>query len=279
MIIIRTGSPWTIRKFERESESASSAAPVPPPPEDADRMANYKIVLSYDGTDYFGWQRQPKGRTIQGTVEAALERLAGESVDVIGAGRTDAGVHALDQTASFKAEFKLGDAELFKALNAVLPPDIRVLSLDRVPSSFHARRDARGKIYQYRIWTGKAISPFLIRYALHWPYDFHLRKMREAAALFVREADFSGLSSNKERYPVRRVVRAELRKRGEELVFTIEASGFLRYMVRTIVGTLLEAGRGRIGPEDIENIFRTGTRMLASPTAPAKGLCLIRVLY
>ncbi|MHB8054595.1 MAG: tRNA pseudouridine(38-40) synthase TruA [Candidatus Aminicenantales bacterium] len=242
-------------------------------------MTNFKIVLSYDGTDYFGWQRQPRVKTIQGTVEDALTRLAGGTIDVAGAGRTDAGVHALGQTASFKADLKLGDAELFKALNAVLPHDIRILSLERVPSGFHARRDARGKIYQYRIFTGKAISPFDVRYALHWPYPLNLPNMRKTAAPFVREGDFSGFSSNKELHPVRKVIRAELRKRGEEVVFTIEANGFLRYMVRTIVGTLLEAGRGRVGPEDIEKVFRTKTRTLANPTAPAKGLCLLKVLY
>ncbi|MCX6565144.1 MAG: tRNA pseudouridine(38-40) synthase TruA [Candidatus Aminicenantes bacterium] len=242
-------------------------------------MTNYKIVLSYDGTDYFGWQRQPRLKTIQGTVEDALARLSGNRIDVAGAGRTDAGVHALGQTASFKADLKLGDTELFKALNAVLPPDIRLLFLDRVPAGFQARRDARGKIYQYRIFTGKAISPFIFRYALHWPYPLNLRKMRETAALFVREADFSGFSSNKELYPVRRVIRSELRKRGDELIYAVEATGFLRYMVRTIVGTLLETGRGKIGPKDIENVFRTKTRTLGNPTAPAKGLCLLKVLY
>lgn len=242
-------------------------------------MANFKIIVSYDGTDYFGWQRQPRGRTIQGTIEDALARLAGDRVDVAGAGRTDAGVHALGQAASFKAEFKLGDPELFKALNGILPPDIRILSLERFPAGFHARRDARGKIYQYRIITGKTISPFDLRYALHWPSPLHAGKMRAAAKQFVREADFSGFSSNKELYPVRRVIRSEIRKRGEELIFTIEASGFLRYMVRTIVGTLIEAGRGKIGPEDIEHVFRTKTRTPANPTAPAKGLCLMDVRY
>jgi len=242
-------------------------------------MTNYKITLSYDGTDYFGWQRQTRVKTIQGTVEDALARLAGDKVDVCGAGRTDAGVHALDQTASFKAELKLGDAELFKALNAILPPDIRVLTLERMPAGFQARRDAKGKIYQYRIHTGKAISPFDVRYALHFPYPLNVAKMRAVAAVFIREGDFSGFSSNKELYPVRRIVRSELRKRGEELIYTIEASGFLRYMVRTIVGTLLEAGRGKIGPEDIEKVFRTKTRTLSNPTAPAKGLCLMKVFY
>ena len=242
-------------------------------------MTNYKIVLCYDGTDYSGWQRQPGMKTIQGTLEKALARLAGTEVNAAGAGRTDAGVHALGQTASFKADLRLDDAELFKALNAHLPPDIRVLTLERVPADFHARRDARGKIYEYRIITGKAISPFDLRYALHWPYPLHLPNMRRTAAVFIREGDFSGFSSNRELHPVRKVVRAELRKHGDEIRFTIEADGFLRYMVRTIVGTLLEAGRGRIGPEDVEKVFRTKARTLANPTAPAKGLCLMKVMY
>jgi len=242
-------------------------------------MTNYKIILCYDGTDYLGWQRQPKGRTIQGEVEEALARLAGTRVNIIGAGRTDAGVHALGQAASFKADLKLDDAALFKALNAVLPPDIRILSLERVPAGFHARRDARSKTYQYRIVTAKAISPFLLRYALHWPHPLNVARMKAAAALFAREADFSGFFSNRELYPVRRVVRSELRKRGEELLFTIEANGFLRYMIRTIVGTMLEAGRGRVEAGDIENVFRTKARTLANPTAPAKGLCLMQVFY
>ncbi len=242
-------------------------------------MKNYRIDLSYDGTDYFGWQRQPSCRTIQGTVEAALERLAGEPVALFGAGRTDAGVHALGQTASFKAELKLGEAELFKALNAILPPDIRILSLTQASAAFHARRSARSKVYRYRIVTSPAISPFDLRYALHWPHPLNLARMRKAAALFVRQADFQAFSSNRDRNPVRRVTRSELRRRGDEIVYTIESEGFLRYMVRTIVGTLLEIGRGKVAIERIEEIFAGKERSLASPTAPAKGLCLMGIDY
>ncbi len=242
-------------------------------------MKSYRLTLCYDGTDYFGWQRQPACRTIQGTVEAALERLAGEPVPLFGAGRTDAGVHALGQTASFKAAFKLGEAELFKALNAILPPDIRALSLAVAPAAFHARRSARSKIYQYRIVTSPSISPFDLRYALHRPHPLNLARMRKAAGLFIRQADFQGFSSNRDRSPVRRVTRSELRRRGGEIVYTVEADGFLRYMVRTMVGTLLEVGRGRVPVERIEEIFAGRTRQLASPTAPAKGLCLLRIDY
>jgi len=242
-------------------------------------MTSYRLLLCYDGTDYFGWQRQPSHRTIQGTVEAALERLAGEPVPLFGAGRTDAGVHALGQTASFKASFKVGPEEAFKALNAILPPDIRILSLAVAPASFHARRSARAKTYQYRIVTTPLISPVDLRYALHWPHPLNLARMRRAAALLVRQANFQGFSSNTDRNPVRRVTRSELRRRGGEIVYTVEADGFLRYMVRTLVGTLLEIGRGRVPVERIEEIFAGGARQLASPTAPARGLCLMRVDY
>lgn len=242
-------------------------------------MQNYLIVLSYDGTDYHGWQQQPGKRTIQGTIQSALARLAGTEVGIIGAGRTDAGVHALAQAASFKAALNLSDEELHKALNAILPPDIRIGELRRMPASFHALRDSKGKIYRYRICLDRQISPFDLRYSLHWPYPLRVGAMRRAASEFVREADFSNFSSNRERHPVRAVVRSELHRRGRELVYAIEARGFLRYMVRTIVGTLLEVGRGRLEPEAIDGLFAGKARTLASPTAPARGLCLERVIY
>jgi len=242
-------------------------------------MTGYKIVLSYDGTDYCGWQIQPRKRTIQGEVEAALARIFQKSVAVTGSGRTDAGVHALGQAASFRIDREKPEIEIFKALNALLPDDIRVASLEKVPAAFHARRDAKGKIYQYRIWTAREISPFAMRYVLHWPYPLNVSRMRAAAALFAREGDFTGFSSNRILPPVRSVVRSELRKKGDELIYTVEARGFLRYMVRTLVGTLLEVGRERIPVAAIEEIFEDKKRTLASPTAPAKGLCLVKVIY
>jgi tRNA pseudouridine38-40 synthase len=144
---------------------------------------------------------------------------------------------------------------------------------------FHARRDAKGKIYQYRIWRAPEISPFICRYVLHWPYPLDIRLMRDAARLFQRTGDYSGFSSNRLLPPVRNVVRSELHKKGDELVYTIEAGGFLRYMVRTIVGTILEVGRGKVPLEKIERIFHDKERTLSSPTAPAKGLCLLKVIY
>ena len=242
-------------------------------------MQNYKIVLSYDGTGFSGWQRQPGKRTVQGELEAALARIAGKPVQVIGAGRTDAGVHALGQTAGFKASFRLDEAELFRALNANLPETVRVSLLEAAPPDWNARRDAKAKTYQYRIWTARQVSPFDVRYVLPWTFPLDVRRMREAARLFVRVADFSGFSSNRELHPVRRVTRSDIRQKGPELSYTIEGNGFLRYMVRTIVGTLLEIGRGKLEVDDVERIFSGRKRTLATPTAPAKGLCLLKVVY
>jgi tRNA pseudouridine38-40 synthase len=242
-------------------------------------MQNYKIVLAYDGTDFKGWQRQPDEPTIQGALEDAVFKITRKKTAVHGAGRTDAGVHARGQAASFRVATRLLDEDLFRALNAVLPWDVRILTLEKTAAAFHARKSAKSKVYQYRIIHAPRINPFDFRYALHWPYPLNIRAMREAAPLFVRRADFSAFSSNRERNPVRMVRRSEIRKKGDELVYTIEAEGFLRYMVRTIAGTLLEVGRRKLAPDEIEEIFRRKDRRLAGPTAPAKGLCLVRVDY
>ena len=241
--------------------------------------AAYKTVLSYDGTDFCGWQKQPKYRTVQGALEDALAKVSGNRIAVIGAGRTDAGVHALGQAASFKASLRLKKDELQRALNAVLPEDIRVLSLRQAPPDFNARKMAKAKVYRYRIVNSRRVSPFLARYVLHWTGPLDIAKMSAVARLFVRDADFTAFSSNRLLHPVRRVFRSEIRKKGNEIVYTIEANGFLRYMVRTIVGTLIEVGRGKIEPGQIEEIFRQNRRSLAGPTAPARGLCLVKVIY
>jgi tRNA pseudouridine38-40 synthase len=242
-------------------------------------MKNYRLVIGYDGTDFRGWQRQPDGRTVQGVLEEAVFKVTRKRTVVHGAGRTDAGVHALGQVASIRGVFKLTDEVLFRALNAVLPADVRVFTLGEAPPGFHARRSARSKLYRYRIVHAPQASPLDRRYVLHWPYPLKLGAMREAARLFVRTADFTAFSSNRDRSPVRTVTRSELRRSGDEIVYTVEAQGFLRYMVRTIVGTLLEVGRGRIRPADIEAIFGNRDRSLAGPTAPARGLTLVRVDY
>jgi len=242
-------------------------------------MQNYKLTLSYDGTDFHGWQRQPDKRTVQGTLEDCLTQITQKRISIIGASRTDAGVHAQEQVASFKADLSLDDEELNRALNSILPPDVRVTSLEKTNMYFHARKTARSKIYQYRIFNSQNISPFLVRYVLHYPGPLKVNLMREAAPLFIREADFSAFSSNRLLHPVRKVMESEIKKRKDEIIYTVEANGFLRYMVRTMLGTLLEIGKGKVRPQKIESFFREKKRSLASPTAPAKGLCLLKVNY
>ncbi len=242
-------------------------------------MDTHKLVIAYDGTDFHGWQRQPGLRTVQGAVEAALLRITGKKTSVQGAGRTDAGVHARAQVASFRAQLRLGREDLLRALNAVLDDDVRILSLERCEAGWNARRAAKSRTYAYRIVLSPLIHPFDFRYALHWPYPLDIRAMRAGARLLVRTADFNPFSSNRDLHPVRTVLRSDIRKRSDEIVYTIEADGFLRAMVRTIVGTLLEVGRRKNPPSRIEDIFAAKDRTLAGPTAPAKGLCLVGVRY
>lgn len=242
-------------------------------------MRVIRLTVGYDGTDFCGWQRQPGDRTVQGELEKALAMLARKRIPIVGAGRTDAGVHAQGQVASFRSELRLEEDELRRALNALLPEDVRVNSVRPAPAGFDARKSARSKVYRYRIYNAPQVSPFLFRYVLHWPGRLDLERMAEAARLFKRRADFTAFSSNRLLQPVRRVMRSELKKSGREIIYTIEADGFLRYMVRTIVGTLLEVGRGKIEPRTIEDLFIRKKRSLASPTAPAKGLCLVKVIY
>ena len=263
-------APPKPRPKKIESTSAGKEAGIP---------VSYRITISYDGTDYKGWQRQLRAPTIQGVIEDALARLAGKRIPIHGAGRTDAGVHAGGQVAGFKAALSLEDRKLQRALNGILPDDIRVTALERVEPWFHARKSAVSKIYKYRIVNAPQVSPFVRRYVLHVHGRLDVRAMRKAAAMFVRKGNFNAFSSNREYHPVRRVTRAEIRKSGDEIVFTIEADGFLRYMVRTIVGTLLEVGKGKIKPEAVEDMFRDGKRSLRSPTAPPQGLCLVEVHY
>jgi tRNA pseudouridine38-40 synthase len=242
-------------------------------------MQNYKLSLSYDGTDFYGWQRQPDKRTIQGVLEESLAKITRKKINIIGAGRTDAGVHAQEQVANFKANLSLKDEELFRALNSLLPDEVRINTLEKLYMDFHARKMAKSKIYQYRIFNSPIISPFLQRYALQWSSPLRLSSMKEAAALFTREADFRAFSSSRLPNSVRKVIYSEITKKGDEIIYTVEANGFLRYMVRTMVGTLLEIGKGKMPPEKIEEIFREKKRSLAGPTILAKGLCLIKVNY
>jgi tRNA pseudouridine38-40 synthase len=242
-------------------------------------IKNYKITVCYDGTEYHGWQIQPQKKTIQGEIEKALYHFKSQRIPVTGAGRTDAGVHAAAQVAHFKADLRLSTHELLNAFNGNLPPDIRITKVETVDMAFHARKSARSKTYQYRIFNAPNITPFQLRYVLFHPKSLDIQKMKQAASFFVREDDFTAISSNRLRHPIKKVIRSEIKKKENEIIYTVEADGFLKYMVRTMVGALLMAGRGKITPETIESLFKEKKRSSLIPTAPPQGLCLLRVLH
>jgi tRNA pseudouridine38-40 synthase len=247
-------------------------------------MPTYKITLAYDGTDYIGWQRQATGTSIQGLLEDALREFGDGDIAVSGAGRTDAGVHALAQVASFTLVRDLPTDAVVRALNAKLPEAVRVTSAAVVPASFHARFDARAKTYRYRLWNDEVLPPFERRYAWHVPGALDLDAMRRAATLIEGEHDFAAFQSagSDVATSVRRVATsriAECDPHSSLLLYEVTADGFLRHMVRAIVGSLVEIGRGRQPPEWIARVVASRDRSAAGRTAPALGLFLISVDY
>jgi len=242
-------------------------------------VKNFKITVCYDGTDYHGWQIQPRKKTIQGVIEDALYLFKSKKIKLIGAGRTDAGVHAAAQVAHFKADLHYSENELLRALNGNLPSDIRIIKVETTNEDFHARKQARSKIYQYRICNTPEITPFETRYTLFHPAPLDIRKMQEAASLFIRKDDFTSFSSNRLRHPIKNVTRSEIKKQGKMILYTVEADGFLIYMARTMAGALLAAGRGKISLDRIDQLFKEKKRSPLTPTAPARGLCLLKVSY
>ncbi|MEQ1353642.1 MAG: tRNA pseudouridine(38-40) synthase TruA, partial [Candidatus Acidiferrum sp.] len=232
-------------------------------------MRYLKLTIAYDGTDFHGWQAQTNKPTIQGEIARVLGRLTQERVALHGAGRTDAGVHALGQVASFKTLSPLSAGEFQRALNALLPPTIRIMGAEEVGPTFHARFSARGKTYRYRIYRGKVVPPAIWRYVLHYPFPLDEEAMRDAARRFAGVHDFSSFAAStgsedddQERSMERDVFSAELARSedGEELVFTVSGRSFLRYMVRKMVGTLLDIGRGKLVPADVERLFELKDR-------------------
>jgi tRNA pseudouridine38-40 synthase len=248
-------------------------------------LPNWKLVLEYDGTDFEGWQAQPGDpppRTVQTTLQAALEAITGGPVAVFGAGRTDAGVHAAGQVASVRAATRLGAEELHRALNAHLPRDVAVHRLEAAAPGFHARRDARSKLYVYRIWNAPVRAPLRERFALHVRGRLDLDALREGAASLVGTHDFASFraAGGSGRTSVRTLSRVEWRgEAGGELQLEVEGTGFLRHMVRNLVGTLLEIGRGRRSASSLPRLLAARDRTLAGPTSPPHGLTLIRVDY
>jgi tRNA pseudouridine38-40 synthase len=241
----------------------------------------FKLVIEYDGTDYHGWQMQPNGRSVQAALQDAIKRMTGESTSVMAAGRTDAGVHARAQVISFALQRTIPAATLARGLNALTPPDIAVQSAEPVPDDFHPRRSATSRVYVYRIWNAAWRSPFWRRYAWHVRSRLQDERMRTAATLLLGEHDFSTFQAAgcQAKQPVRRVLRSELERRDELLTYTIEANGFLRHMVRNIVGTLVEVGTGDRQADDLPALLAARDRTQAGPTAPACGLCLAQVNY
>ena len=246
-------------------------------------MPNFRFVLEYDGGGFEGWQAQAPGhRTVQGELEAALGRITGSRCAVIGAGRTDAGVHAEGQVASARCETRLAADELRRALNAVLPRDLAVLALETAPDAFHARRDARAKLYRYAVWNGAVRSPLRERTHHRVALPLDLEAMRAAARPLVGTHDFAAFQAAGSRVAttVRTLRRLDIEGCvGGEVLFFVEGTGFLRHMVRNLVGTLLEAGRGRRDPAGMPALLAGRERARAGPTAPAQGLTLVRIDY
>lgn len=247
-------------------------------------MRNLKIALQYDGTNYVGWQRQAAGTSIQGLLEDALEPIAGTHVTVHGAGRTDAGVHALAQVATVSFPGAHESSVLARALNAVLPTDVRVLSVDDVPADFHARFSAVGKTYEYRIVNAPFVSPFLVRYVWHVPNQLRIDAMKSAAAHLIGTHDFAAFQGGgSDPASSRRTIHAIEWQDGSAhdvpLVIRLRGDGFLRHMVRNIAGTLVEIGAGRWTPQRMMEILASRDRSQAGTTAPPHGLFLVRVEY
>lgn len=244
-------------------------------------MRNVRIRLSYDGSRFFGWQRQEGFPSVQQAVEDGLAALVGQRVPVHGAGRTDTGVHALGQTASFHVGTRLSDVRLLHALNAHLPEGVVAEALETCRDDFHAQRDSRGKRYAYRVWTSPFRPPWGEAYG-HWvPYRPDLAALRRAGSAVLGRHDFRSFASagSPRQSTVRTIRSLHVLARRRSLVVVVEGDGFLYRMVRTLVGTLLEVGRGKLTPDEMENILAMRDRRHAGPTAPAAGLYLLSVLY
>ena len=250
-------------------------------------MRNLKLVLAYDGAEFSGWQVQPDAATIQGTLASAIGRVTREKVLPQGSGRTDAGVHALAQVATFATESPIPAQNLVKALNDILPPSIRVLEAAEAPLEFHPRKSAHAKTYRYRMYRDAICPPSLARYVWHYPYPLNEDAMRRAASFVIGEHDFTSFAAvDSERgredetiSNVRQIFASTWERAGDELVYTIRGSGFLHHMVRNLVGTFVLVGKSTLQLEDISEILAARNRSAGGATAPPGGLYLVSVDY
>ena len=244
-------------------------------------MVNYRLLIEYDGTRYYGWQRQPNQVTVQGKLEGVLSLMCGREVEVIGAGRTDAGVHARGMTANVNLETELEAEEIRDYLNRYLPDDIAVLEVKEASPRFHARYNATGKTYCYTCFDGAVKPVFDRKHYTRLEEVPDVEKMREAAAILKGEHDFRNFCVNPrmKKSTVRLVDEIKIERDGGYLRFTFHGTGFLQNMVRIMVGTLLEVGCGRMTVEEVRRVLESKERCKAGPTAPAQGLCLMRVDY
>ncbi|MBY6038429.1 tRNA pseudouridine(38-40) synthase TruA [Fictibacillus nanhaiensis] len=245
-------------------------------------MARMKVTVAYDGTDFAGYQIQPVGRTVQGSIQKVLQKVhKGEFVPTSASGRTDAGVHAFGQVVHFDTNMDIPESGWVRGLNAMLPKDIQVRNVEKMDESFHARFSSTSKEYHYKLLTGQQPDIFRRNQTFHYPYPLNRSEMKKACEYFLGTHDFTSFSSVKTHVTdkVRTIYRLEMVEDGEELTFKIKGTGFLYNMVRIIVGTLLDVGRGKKRPEEIKTILERKDRSFASKTAPAHGLYLIQVSY
>jgi tRNA pseudouridine38-40 synthase len=247
-------------------------------------LRRIKILVSYDGTGYHGWQVQPGLPTIQDALEQAISAIEGRTVQVAGSGRTDAGVHAVAQVAAFSIANPIPLHNLRRAVNRLLPRDIRVLTVEEAADDFHPRFQAKRKTYEYRIFRGEICSPFERRYVYHHPYPLAIEEMIALAPLLEGEHDFAAFAASDERdeleqSKVRAIFCSRLALEGERLIYRVIGSGFLKHMVRNIVGVLLEVGKGNVDRAGFLARLEPGCRIPPGPTAPARGLFLMSVEY
>ena len=245
-------------------------------------MKNYKIIIEYDGTNYYGWQRQKdngKMPTIQGTIENSLKRIFSKKVILTGSGRTDTGVHARGQTASFKVAAGIPPDGIQRALNTYLPDDILITNIAQVPLSFNARFSARKKKYRYTILNQELTAPFHRYYTAHWPYRLDLRLMKQAARLICGEHDFSAVVLNGSKNKVRRIYNIDIIRDKNLVHIDITGNGFLYRMVRRIAGILLGVGSGKIKIAEVKKLVSGIKTEINIQTAPATGLTLMEVIY